>query len=724
MIVTRRQFAITTGAMTAAIVIAPKAALTSQDPVPWYRRVSRWGQANNSYLDVANYDVSFWRSYWKRTGTQVILCNGYAGFAAFTSSNPLIARSPFAPNRDLLGEIAAAAHADGVYLVARMDSGVIRPEVRNAYVDWQVRDATGRQTGAMCINSPFRATHVYPVYKEIRDKYGVVAFTDNGGLGGTALCYCDFCKTRWTKEMGGGPLPERVDNSDPLYRRWKRWNATVIISAWEDFNRYVQSIGGPDCLYMGMVRKGSALNREIAMRSPILMMDMQSRNDAGSFHELVDEGRYMHSMLGWDKPMAIASALYHHSHGYYRLTADPPVEARMYMKGALAGGVYPWWHTVASYTPDRRLVETPPPVFAWIAKNEKYIGGTPIATAGLVRSDDDTTFFSRPSAGGNGGGFGGAGGGNIDRAILNALFANRVPYYPVNMKDFARHAKTLPVIVLADINCMSDEDCATVRAYVRNGGSLVVTGMSSLYDQDGEQRQDLGLADVLGANLIGPIPERTTYERGSANSYLRLSGAGAARHAALRDFDLTDAIPFGGIPVKLRVATDRQVLATYAAVQADGRLGPSEPNAPAIIAGTFGKGRVVYVPVDLDRRLAQTGSPDQARLLANLVRWCANGNIPVEVGGPGLVGAYLNHQDAGKRHVLFLLNGSGIDGGNEITDQTYPVGPLRIRVRAPADFKGRVRLLTADRTVPARLSGGMAEFQLDRLDDFEVAVLE
>ena len=170
--------------------------------------------------------------------------------------------------------------------------------------------------------------------------------------------------------MGGGPLPERVDNADPLYRRWKRWNTSVIMSAWEDFNRYVKSIGGPDCLYMGMVRKGSALNREIAIRSPALMMDMQSRNDSGSFHELVDEGRYMHSMLGWDKPMAIASALYHHSHGYYRLTADPAVEARMYMKGALTGGVYPWWHSVASYTPDRRLVETPPPVFAWIAKNE------------------------------------------------------------------------------------------------------------------------------------------------------------------------------------------------------------------------------------------------------------------------------------------------------------------------------------------------------------------
>jgi S-DNA-T family DNA segregation ATPase FtsK/SpoIIIE len=35
-----------------------------------------------------------------------------------------------------------------------------------------------------------------------------------------------------------------------------------------------------------------------------------------------------------------------------------------------------------------------------------------------------------------------------------------------------------------------------------------------------------------------------------------------------------------------------------------------------------------------------------------------------------------------------------------------------------------LRLLTAERSVPARVSGGMAEFQLARLDDFEVAVLE
>ena len=98
-IVTRRQFAIT----------SRNGDCCNRDCArPHIRRCSPIGfPANNSYLDVANYDVAFWRSYWKRTGTQAILVNGYAGFAAFTSSDP-DGRSPFAPNRDLFGEIAAA----------------------------------------------------------------------------------------------------------------------------------------------------------------------------------------------------------------------------------------------------------------------------------------------------------------------------------------------------------------------------------------------------------------------------------------------------------------------------------------------------------------------------------------------------------------------------------------------------------------------------------------
>ncbi|MEX1240749.1 MAG: hypothetical protein WEB30_13575 [Cyclobacteriaceae bacterium] len=42
----------------------------SQEGVPWYRRVTRWGQINITEKDPTQYDIPWWRKFWKETGTQ------------------------------------------------------------------------------------------------------------------------------------------------------------------------------------------------------------------------------------------------------------------------------------------------------------------------------------------------------------------------------------------------------------------------------------------------------------------------------------------------------------------------------------------------------------------------------------------------------------------------------------------------------------------------------
>jgi hypothetical protein len=495
------------------------------------------------------------------------------------------------------------------------------------------------------------------------------------------------------------------------------------MKAWEQTNTYVREIGGPDCIFVGLVRKFSTLNREIALRAPILMMDCQSRNDSASFQEHVDEGRYMHSILGWDKPVAVAASMTHHSHGYFRLASDPPAEARQYMKAGMAGGFNLWWHHPTAYSVDRRSFDICPSVFAWQARNSQYLGkGEPIATAGIVRSDDNATFFGRDAPGIYQPG-------SISevtqvpyRGMVRALVESRIPYYPLNIKDMARHAKNLTALVFPNVGGMSDEECDAVRAYVREGGSVLITGVTSLYDQDGEPRRDFGLADVLGVSLIGSAPDRTAPAIGAAHSYLRLQGTADARHPALQGFDATEVIAYGGVPLALKVAAGRNVLATYAVVGSDGQLSQGEPAAPGIIVGQFGKGRVAYVPFDLDRRYLRDPNPDQAALLGNLLAWCAGGVTTLQIDGHGYVSGYLYRQP--NCHVLHLLNGSGVDNGDEIADRTYPVGPLRIRARPPVGFNGKVKLLSSDKLVANRVDGDMVEFEIARLDDHEVVVLE
>src|SRR5207245_7490713 len=63
---------------------------------------------------------------------------------------------------------------------------------------------------------------------------------------------------------------------------------------------------------------------------------------------------------------------------------------------------------------------------------------------------------------------------------------------------------------------LGDEACRRIRAYAGAGGSVLATFETSRYDEWGERRDDLGLADLLGANvageLIGP----------AGNSYMRI----------------------------------------------------------------------------------------------------------------------------------------------------------------------------------------------------------
>ena len=147
-----------------------------------------------------------------------------------------------------------------------------------------------------------------------------------------------------------------------------------------------------------------------------------------------------------------------------------------------------------------------------------------------------------------------------------------------------------------------------------------------------------------------------------------------------------------------------------------------ETAIPALVTGSYGRGRVAFLPADLDRRYLRHGDPAHARLLRKLVRWAAGDVLPFEVtGGPG-VGSYLYRQR--DRLILHLQNWTGVDNGDEMTDRLYPAGPLQIRVSVPSTCRGRVTALVAGHSVPAERADGEVRLQISQLLDHEVLVIE
>src|SRR5882724_3282410 len=116
---TRREF-ITAAAATVALAPNPPAQAVKAQA--WYRRTVRWGQSNITEKDPIRYDIPWWREFWKRTQVQGVILNAGGIVAYYPSKYPLQHRAEFLGDRDLYGDLAKAAHDDGLVVVARMDS--------------------------------------------------------------------------------------------------------------------------------------------------------------------------------------------------------------------------------------------------------------------------------------------------------------------------------------------------------------------------------------------------------------------------------------------------------------------------------------------------------------------------------------------------------------------------------------------------------------------------
>ncbi|HVW83169.1 MAG TPA: hypothetical protein VHB50_00735, partial [Bryobacteraceae bacterium] len=202
---TRREFI---SAASVALASAP-GALQAAPVEPWYRRVRRWGQTNITEKDPVRYDIAWWREFWKRTQTEGVIINAGGIVAYYPSKYPLQHRAEFLGNRDLYGELAKAAHEDGLAVVARMDSNRTSEDFFQAHPDWFTRDSSGNPYRAAdkyvtCINGPYYDEYLPGVLTEIIERSHPEGFADNSwsGLSRDSICYCENCSRKFRDKSG------------------------------------------------------------------------------------------------------------------------------------------------------------------------------------------------------------------------------------------------------------------------------------------------------------------------------------------------------------------------------------------------------------------------------------------------------------------------------------------------------------------------------------------
>ena len=721
---------------------------------PWYRNITRWGQINITEIDPTQYDIPWWREFWKESETQGVVINAGGIVAYYPTEIPLHRPAKYLGGRDLFGELTKAAHEDGIVVFARMDSNRAHEDFYKAHPDWFAIDINGDPYRAgelyvSCVNSPYYQEHIPAVLTEIWQKYQPEGFTDNSwsGLGRDSICYCEYCKKSFYDKTGQD-IPVKKDWDNKVYKQWIRWNYNRRLEIWDLNNKTTKLVGGPSCTWSGM-NGGSLVGqsrsfrnfKEIAKRADIIMLDDQSRSTEEGFQHNALIGQLIHGLLGWDKLIPESMSLYNHQGPYFRLASKPVEEARMWMINGIAGGISPWWHMIAAYHLDRRMYHTAQPIYKWYKKNSEYLlNRQPVANVGLVWSQENIEFYGRDNAEEL-----------VElpwRGMTHALLKARIPYIPVHADYIDRDADQFDVLILSNLAIMTDDQMAAVRRFVDRGGSLIATDDTSLYNEEGDFRSDYGLSDLFGAHLVTPPNKRVVptemYAHGAFHTYLRLTPelrsqmigphtgkepkVVGTRHQILKGLEETDMIPYGGLLEPLKLDAGAEVPMTYI---------PQFPTYPpetaymrepktdipgVILRSNISGGKVVFIPADIDRQYGRWNLPDHGNLLARIVKWTVNEDFPLIVEGSGLVDCHLYQKS--DQLILHIVNLTNPAMWRKPMDELFEIGPLQVKVKLPNSVSGKnLQCFVSNQKISSIVSNGFIQFEVESILDHEVIVI-
>jgi beta-galactosidase GanA len=171
-------------------------------------------------------------------------------------------------------------------------------------------------------------------------------------------------------------------------------------------------------------------------------------------------------------------------------------EIRIWVADGVANDLRPWFTKFSGALHDQRWLRVVEEVFNRYARWEPYLRNqASLARVGLVYSQQTAWFYGGEHAGEK-----------VEDYTLGwyqALIESRIPFEMVHDRLLDRLFENgqmgqFRTLILPNIAALSDSQCRQLREYVAQGGNLIATHETSLYDEWGARRKEFGPADLFG----------------------------------------------------------------------------------------------------------------------------------------------------------------------------------------------------------------------------------
>lgn len=622
-------------------------------------------------------------------------------FYAYYDSKLLKRRSPHVPADKLPKDIAEykklGVRILGVY------PPTLQGEVYETHPDWR-RIATNTTEipttdmkkfphgGMLCPLGPYGDFFI-EVLAEILTKFPDVDAFSFDGLHYGGVCYCEHCRKNFKKDTGK-EIP-KTDLNDAEFRRYQHWADRRMENLVQRMQERLKGIKPEVALVTWSTNAGRwghflSLPRNMPARMNLLLdapdqefwMDESNR---GSTIVPAFTNAYMWAItdhrVGFSEPYLM-------SHGNpYGNDSFPPHEIERRMMLALTWGASP---SIAVAQPPRlqqelyRCMDEVQKRKPWLTHKE------PERWAAILMSDNTRTFYGREA-------------GKVEErymsAVLGAFRACAEEHLPVNLiNDWNLNTDDLSkykVLILPNAACLDDRQVKAIDEFVKNGGGLVASLETSLFDEFGEPRKEFALNHLFGANYRGPAPAAAVkddidvnFAKGIGPDYwekrknvfdFRQDVKSFLNLGKMQTYVGPQTVTFKGAAVRVAPHADGRPVAWMRGKTADA------PDLTAVLHREYGKGKVVYSAAGFDSANYLYSYPYHRVLLKNMIEHVVSAAPPVQVKAPMCVQSTVMRQTKnGQRLVVHLFNDVNTTGGRALPIDDVP---LREEVIPIADIK-------------------------------------
>lgn len=681
----------------------------------WWRRPFRVFQTNLREID-AGLDVKAVVATIKDVGANTWLLNTGGIVSFYPSALGFQHPSPWLSERasgDLIGDALAEAHANGIHVIARCDFSKVYREIAEREPGWCFVDVAGEfqivhELYSTCPSGPYYQQKSFAVLSEILDHYPVDGFffnwfnfnqRDYSGRE-RGICQCASCKDRFAAETGM-TLPKVENWADMAYLAWLAYVRRTLVDVAGRLRDLINTRRPEVPLILRQAPNVimHEVNNAVDRPQPLWVtwageMCRQSRTEDPDKPVMVNAVTFL------DLP--------------YRFTAEQPGLNALEFVQTIALGANPSSYIIG--TPegaDDRVLEVTRDLFSFHRAHEQYYADLlPTSKVALVRAPHSAEVYGGTAANAK-----------VEeewRGLYRALVETHVPFdlftdrRLLELADSGRLAG-YAALVLANTAALGSAQVEALDNYVAQGGQVVATYDTGLFDAEGRERPEMQL-QCLGALRVN----------------FRREGRRQMRPSYLAVTDLA-AIP--GTNPRSRIALDDAYLYVEPRPGAESsmafigpaRYGPPEKTYgevpttyPGVLRYRYGSGATAYFPWPLGGAYFRLAQRDVRELLANTLARLL-GSLQVETNAPPQVEVVVARQARSDRVVVHLINYSGYQG--RAFYDPIPLSDVELLLRGEGALS-RARSLRSGSELELRKEDDGVVFRLPRLELFDAVVLE